>query len=322
MNINPVNFALVNQSRLVKSKNNNHNAPKVSFGFTLSEEIVKSNNQLTKALNEYVKARGTALEEVSFENFMNAATNLINMVVARMGNPRIKDDLNDEARTALWDILKKFDQSRTQNPLGHIYTKLQKALIDVMRLERAQTGLSRREAASLKLIEELTKVDESGNKIPTTVEEVIKLAKARYRNSSSYVTSKKYLQDLIDNGPTVQQRLSLDAPIKSQRREENGTRVIDKLNLSEEGKVNLTKKRNTKATGDYEGKIIAQIDFDSAMQKLSNRHQTVLSLYFFEGLTIEEIAHELNVTKSRVSQINQEALEVLRQNLSSSGPKN
>lgn len=317
MNINPVNFSLLNQNRLVKSKNNNYNdTPKVSFGFALSKKLTRANKSFTKALNEYVKARGTALEESAIENFLNAATNLINSVVAKLGNSRTKRDLKNEANPALLDILIKFDPARTQNPGAYFYTKLKYTLIDFKRLEGTQAGLSRREITTLKLIEELTKVDERYNEIRPTAEEVIKLAEMRYSSSSCYITSKKHVQELIDNGPTVRQRLSLDAPIKSQRGEDDGTRFIDKFNLSEEGKV----KRKTGFVGNEEDKIIAQIDFDSAMQQLSPRHRRVLSLLLFEGSSQKEIAHELNVTEARVSQIKQEALEALRQNLLPSRP--
>ncbi len=50
----------------------------------------------------------------------------------------------------------------------------------------------------------------------------------------------------------------------------------------------------------------------ASLQKLSEREQLVLSLYYAEGLTLKEIGAVLGVTESRVSQIHGKALMILR----------
>ena len=49
-----------------------------------------------------------------------------------------------------------------------------------------------------------------------------------------------------------------------------------------------------------------------ALQKLPERERTLLSLYYYEGLTLKEIGLVLGVTESRVSQLHGRALSLLR----------
>jgi RNA polymerase sigma factor for flagellar operon FliA len=55
------------------------------------------------------------------------------------------------------------------------------------------------------------------------------------------------------------------------------------------------------------------------IRKLPDREKLVLSLYYDEGLTLEEIGEVLGVTKSRVSQIHTKAVLHLRSRLTASG---
>ena len=48
-----------------------------------------------------------------------------------------------------------------------------------------------------------------------------------------------------------------------------------------------------------------------ALKKLPERERTLLSLYYYEGLTLKEIGLVLGVTESRVSQLHGRALSLL-----------
>jgi len=56
----------------------------------------------------------------------------------------------------------------------------------------------------------------------------------------------------------------------------------------------------------------------SALKKLPERERTLLSLYYYEGLTLKEIGLVLGVTESRVSQLHGRALTLLRAELKAS----
>ena len=61
-----------------------------------------------------------------------------------------------------------------------------------------------------------------------------------------------------------------------------------------------------------------RVDFlATAMQALPERLQTVIRGYFFEERSVTDIAEELGVTQSRVSQLRSEALELLRDGMDS-----
>ena len=49
-----------------------------------------------------------------------------------------------------------------------------------------------------------------------------------------------------------------------------------------------------------------------AVEDLPPQERTVISLYYFEGLTLKEIKGVLNVSESRVSQIHAQAVIHLR----------
>jgi RNA polymerase sigma factor for flagellar operon FliA len=52
-----------------------------------------------------------------------------------------------------------------------------------------------------------------------------------------------------------------------------------------------------------------------AINSLSEREKIVVTLYYFEGLTLAEIGEILGVTESRVCQIHTKAVHGLRQSL-------
>ena len=74
------------------------------------------------------------------------------------------------------------------------------------------------------------------------------------------------------------------------------------------------------ATDDPEEELLLRerVDFlATAMQALPERLQTVIRGYFFEERSVTDIADELGVTQSRVSQLRGEALELLRDGMDS-----
>ena len=54
----------------------------------------------------------------------------------------------------------------------------------------------------------------------------------------------------------------------------------------------------------------------SAINRLGDREKIVLTLYYYEGLTLAEIGEVLGVTESRVCQIHTKAVLQLRSKLS------
>ncbi|HWR39242.1 MAG TPA: sigma-70 family RNA polymerase sigma factor, partial [Patescibacteria group bacterium] len=53
-----------------------------------------------------------------------------------------------------------------------------------------------------------------------------------------------------------------------------------------------------------------------AIDKLPEKERTVVSLYYYEGLTLKEISHILHLSEARISQLNTKAIFRLRGALS------
>jgi RNA polymerase sigma factor for flagellar operon FliA len=71
-------------------------------------------------------------------------------------------------------------------------------------------------------------------------------------------------------------------------------------------------------TSELEGQEMRGI-LAAAINSLSEREKIVITLYYFEGLTLSEIGDILGVTESRVCQIHTKAVGGLRQSMSDSG---
>jgi RNA polymerase sigma factor for flagellar operon FliA len=71
-------------------------------------------------------------------------------------------------------------------------------------------------------------------------------------------------------------------------------------------------------TSELEGQEMRGI-LAAAINSLSEREKIVITLYYFEGLTLSEIGEILGVTESRVCQIHTKAVGGLRQSMSDSG---
>jgi RNA polymerase sigma factor for flagellar operon FliA len=69
--------------------------------------------------------------------------------------------------------------------------------------------------------------------------------------------------------------------------------------------------RDSGPHSDFETAEIKQI-LTKAINRLGDREKIVLTLYYYEGLTLAEIGKVLNVTESRVCQIHTKAMLQLR----------
>jgi RNA polymerase sigma factor for flagellar operon FliA len=71
---------------------------------------------------------------------------------------------------------------------------------------------------------------------------------------------------------------------------------------------------NADPTSGLEGQEMRSL-LSTAINSLSEREKVVITLYYFEGLTLSEIGEILGVTESRVCQIHVKAVGSLRNNL-------
>lgn len=97
----------------------------------------------------------------------------------------------------------------------------------------------------------------------------------------------------------------------------------DAVGSSEEGESRtlldtLADAANADPTSDLEGQEMRGL-LSSAINSLGEREKVVVTLYYFEGLTLAEIGEILGVTESRICQIHTKAVGNLRKGLDDHG---
>jgi RNA polymerase sigma factor for flagellar operon FliA len=116
----------------------------------------------------------------------------------------------------------------------------------------------------------------------------------------------------------VAQEMNID--IHSYYRMVNRARGVDLLSLDETLPDGSTPRFTAQASGlpspfdELEIKEVKGV-ISQALSQLSQKEQLVISLYYYEELTLKEIAKVLNLTESRISQIHTKAIVKLRAKL-------
>jgi len=116
----------------------------------------------------------------------------------------------------------------------------------------------------------------------------------------------------------IAQEMNMD--MQSYYRMVNRARGIDLLSLDETLPDGSTPKVSMQASGlpspfdELEIKEVKTV-ISQALSKLSKKEQVVVSLYYYEELTLKEIAKVLDLTESRISQIHTGAIVKLRSKL-------
>lgn len=195
------------------------------------------------------------------------------------------DELYSAAALGLIECLDKYDKSRNVTFGTYVEYRVKGAMLDALRgmdfLSRnARTKLKAAESASEKLKQEL-------GRIPT-VQEV-----------AEYMEMDENEVHSIFDLQSVEKPLSLDNTVGDS---DSSTLIeyiqSDKLSPEEETmRIKLTELMGT------------EID------KLPEKERLVVSLYYYDELTMKEIAAVLEITESRVSQLHSSAMKKMKKRL-------
>jgi RNA polymerase sigma factor FliA len=204
-----------------------------------------------------------------------------------VGLPRSvnKEDLRSHALLGLYDALEKFDSSRNLKFDTYASFRIRGSIIDGLRQE---DWLPR----SLR---------ERSKKVEATTEKL----EQKY---GRYVTAKEVAEHLelteeevlqVMNESFVANILSIDEKTNDAERDETYKSTIkDKMMFTPEEEM---VKKNS------------QDELVRIIESLNEKEQLVISLFYFEELTLTEIGHIMGLSTSRISQIHSKALFQLRQ---------
>jgi RNA polymerase sigma factor for flagellar operon FliA len=156
------------------------------------------------------------------------------------------------------------------------------------------------------IIDEIRKLDW----VPRTLRQKNKLLEAAYNE----------LEDLLEREPTeaeLAQKLELD--IDATRDLIKKSSVLSLVSLDEFLEQNYETTPSDGLTSDRHDSPEEQTErhereqmLADAIEKLSDREKQVITLYYYENLTLKEISSIIGVTESRISQIHTKALGKLQ----------
>ncbi|WP_139367577.1 FliA/WhiG family RNA polymerase sigma factor [Bacillus alkalicellulosilyticus] len=225
------------------------------------------------------------------DSLMQLYMPLVNYHVSRIavGLPRSvnKDDLVSHGMLGLFDALEKFDTSRDLKFDTYASFRIRGAIIDGLRKEdwlpRSLREKSKKIDGAVERLEQQygrhVDISEVAKELGVGEEEV------------AQVISESFYSNM----------LSIDEETNDSDREETfKATIVDKQMLTpEESSMRAAQKA----------------ELAKVIENLSDKEQLVISLFYFEELTLTEIGQVLDLSTSRISQIHSKALFKLKQSI-------
>lgn len=197
-----------------------------------------------------------------------------------------KEDLTSHGIMGLIDAIEKFDYKRGLQFETYASWRIRGAVIDGLR-QGDWVPRSVREKA--KKIEEAYQVLEQQYLRSVTDEEV-----SRYLD-----VSEQEFQQMVHDA-AISAVCSMDDPIREEESETRLSMLIDERAKNPESTVN---------------DVFLKESLAKAIVKLTEKERTVVSLFYYEELSLSEIAEVMKLSPSRISQLHSKAIMRLRGSL-------
>ncbi|GIP33093.1 FliA/WhiG family RNA polymerase sigma factor [Paenibacillus sp. J2TS4] len=220
------------------------------------------------------------------ESYLPLVDFVSNRLASGMPGSVSKDDLASHGVMGLIDAIEKFDHMRGLQFETYASWRIRGAIID---------GLRQGDWVPRSVREKAKKIEEAYQKL-----EQEKLRSVTDEEISSYlqVTEKEFhtmLQEI-----TLTTLCSIDEPIKEEESETRLSILVDETSKNPEYKVNEFFLKETLA---------------KAIDRLTEKERTVVSLFYYEDLSLSEIAEVMSLSPSRISQLHSKAILRLRGSL-------
>jgi len=241
--------------------------------------------ELAGMWEQYARSREPEKRRELIEAYAPLARYVVDRLNLKPGPALEYDDLLSQAVVGLIDAVDRFDPSRGIKFETYAYHRIRGAVMDMLReLDWLPRSVRQREAALAGAYERL---EERLGRSPTDVELAGELG----------VTVARL--DEMAHEVGMQAVQSLDEYVGSAQWETGtvGEMVADEAAVSPEEAAERWSERE----------MVAE-----AIESLPEAERTVVSLYYYEGLTLKEIGRVLGVTESRACQIHGKAMVRLR----------
>lgn len=238
-----------------------------------------------KLWEEYEKTKSPELKE----QIINKYANLVKIVAGRMNiytNHQIEyEDLISYGIFGLIDAIEKFDYKKGYKFETYASLRIRGEIIDnIRKLDWIPRSLRQK----TKIIEDAIEKFQLVNNRQPSEQELAEILDMPLEQITDYL--KNYsLYNLI----------SLDAYLEQTHEKPVDSLIENEKNLPENA---------------YQEKENKQILID-AINSLSEKQQQVITLYYYEELTLKEISKILGVSESRVSQIHSNCMKILKNKL-------
>jgi len=212
---------------------------------------------------------------------------LVRYVVNRFSNryPRNvhRDDLISYGTFGLIDAVEKFDLERGLRFETYASWRIRGAMIDGLRQNDWVPRTIREKAKNIEVAYEELEQKYMRTVTDEEVSEHLQVSVEQFQ---------KMLQEISLTALT-----SLEEPIKEEEMETRKMLLMDEQAKNPDHKVNEV----------YQKETLAQ-----AIERLTEREKVVVSLFYYEELTLSEIAEVMSLTPSRISQLHSRAMLRLR----------
>ena len=234
------------------------------------------------------------------EQLVVAYAPLVKKVVAGMGlrpdGPIEWDDLLNYGIIGLIDAIDRFDPDRGVQFSSFAAVRIRGAVLDALRQLDPLGRLARRRVkAAQEAIQQLTS---KLGRIPEDEEVALEIG----------LTPKQYKQVLQDASFTI---LSLEQPIHGNGAGEQASRLADVIE-----DPNAIDSLESIEEDELRQRLI------EAIRSLPQREQVLLSLYYYEGLTMREVATAMDISQTRVCQLHSRAIFNLKALMNPQSVKN
>jgi RNA polymerase sigma factor for flagellar operon FliA len=212
---------------------------------------------------------------------------LVDYVSGRMaiGLPKTvsRDDLASYGVMGLIDATDKFDYERGLQFETYASWRIRGAIID---------GLRQGDWVPRSVREKAKKVEEAYQKLE---QQYLRSVTDREMSEYLQISENEFQQMLQDIAITTV--CSIDEPIREEEAETRLSLLVDEKAKNPESKV---------------GEFFLKDTLTKAIERLTEKERIVVSLFYYEDLSLSEIAEVMNLSPSRISQLHSKAILRLR----------